>query len=56
MLRAIPSALARFTTFEIEALMGLGEKYALPVLLYLFRRIERRIAAQAGKPSVHRSG
>src|SRR6478672_8075666 len=34
-------ALARYTTFEIEHLMNLGEKYALPVLLYLFRRIER---------------
>jgi type IV secretion system protein TrbE len=45
-------ALARYTTFEIEHLMNLGEKYALPVLLYLFRRIERSIAAQRGKPSV----
>jgi type IV secretion system protein TrbE len=44
-------ALSRFTTFEIEDLMGMGEKCALPVLLYLFRRIERRIAAQAGKPT-----
>ena len=44
-------ALSRFTTFEIEHLMGMGEKCALPVLLYLFRRIERRIAAQAGKPT-----
>jgi type IV secretion system protein TrbE len=44
-------ALSRFTTFEIEELLGLGEKYALPVLLYLFRRIERRIAGQAGRPS-----
>ena len=45
-------ALARYTTFEIEHLMNLGEKYALPVLLYLFRRIERSIASQRGKPSV----
>ena len=45
-------ALARYTTFEIEHLMNLGEKYALPVLLYLFRRIERLIASQRGKPSV----
>jgi len=44
-------ALSRFTTFEIEQLLYLGEKYALPVLLYLFRRIERRIVAQAGKPT-----
>lgn len=34
-------SLSDFTVFEIEELMGLGEKYALPVLLYLFRRIER---------------
>lgn len=39
-------ALADFTTFEIEALMALGEKYALPVLLYLFRRIERSLRGQ----------
>ena len=45
-------ALARYTTFEIEHLMNLGEKYALPVLLYLFRRIERLIGSQQGKPSV----
>ena len=41
--------LSDFTTFEIEELMNLGEKYALPVLLYLFRRIERSLI---GKPSV----
>lgn len=35
-----------FTTFEIEELMDLGEKYALPVLLYLFRRIERSLKGQ----------
>jgi type IV secretion system protein VirB4 len=45
-------ALARYTTFEIEHLMNLGEKYALPVLLYLFHRIERLIGSQQGKPSV----
>jgi type IV secretion/conjugal transfer VirB4 family ATPase len=38
--------LTRFTTFEIEELMSLGEKYALPVLLYLFRRIERSLHGQ----------
>ncbi len=38
--------LARFTTFEIEELMNLGEKYTLPVLLYLFRRIERSLHGQ----------
>ena len=37
---------ARFTVFEIEDLMNLGEKYALPVLLYLFRRIERSLKGQ----------
>lgn len=35
-----------FTTFEIEELMNLGEKYALPVLLYLFRRIEKSLTGQ----------
>jgi type IV secretion/conjugal transfer VirB4 family ATPase len=39
-------ALTSFMTFEIEELMGLGEKYALPVLLYLFRRIERSLHGQ----------
>ena len=38
--------LSQFMTFEIEELMGLGEKYALPVLLYLFRRIERSLQGQ----------
>lgn len=42
-------ALSDFTVFEIEDLMNLGEKYALPVLLYLFRRIER---ALTGQPAV----
>ena len=39
-------ALADFTVFEIEELMTLGEKYALPTLLYLFRRIERSLHGQ----------
>lgn len=39
-------ALADFTTFEIEELMNLGEKFALPVLLYLFRRIECSLKGQ----------
>ena len=39
-------ALSHFTTFEIEELMNLGEKYALPVLLYLFRRIETSLTGQ----------
>lgn len=38
--------LSSFTTFEIEELMNLGEKFALPVLLYLFRRIERGLKGQ----------
>jgi type IV secretion system protein VirB4 len=42
-------ALADFTVFEIEDLMNLGQKFALPVLLYLFRRIER---ALHGQPAV----
>lgn len=42
-------ALCDFTVFEIEELMDLGEKYALPTLLYLFRRIER---ALKGQPAV----
>jgi type IV secretion system protein VirB4 len=42
-------AMGRFLTFEIEDLMNLGEKYSLPVLLYLFRRIEK---ALKGQPSV----
>jgi type IV secretion system protein VirB4 len=39
-------ALSDFTVFEIEELMNLGEKYALPTLLYLFRRIERSLHGQ----------
>jgi type IV secretory pathway VirB4 component len=42
-------SLADFTVFEIEELMNLGEKYALPTLLYLFRRIE---CALQGQPAV----
>jgi type IV secretion/conjugal transfer VirB4 family ATPase len=38
--------LSTFTTFEIAELMSLGEKFALPVLLYLFRRIERSLCGQ----------
>jgi len=37
---------SKFTTFEIEELMNLGEKFALPVLLYLFRRIEQSLLGQ----------
>lgn len=42
-------ALSDMMVFEIEELMGLGEKYALPVLLYLFRRIE---SALDGRPTL----
>lgn len=38
--------LSDFTVFEIETLMGLGERFVLPVLLYLFRRIERSLTGQ----------
>lgn len=41
--------LSYFMTFEIEHLMGLGEKFALPVLLYLFRRIETSLD---GRPTL----
>jgi type IV secretion/conjugal transfer VirB4 family ATPase len=39
-------SLSEFTVFEIEHLMNLGERYALPVLLYLFRRIQRALHGQ----------
>ncbi len=35
-----------FMTFEIEELMRMGEVYSLPVLLYLFHTIERRLRGQ----------
>ena len=38
--------LSDFSVFEIEDLMNLGDKYALPVLLYLFRRIEMSLHGQ----------
>jgi type IV secretion system protein VirB4 len=40
---------ADFTVFETEELLDLGEKYVIPVLTYLFRRIEKRLD---GRPSV----
>lgn len=40
---------SRFTCFEIEELMNLPEKYALPIMLYLFRRIEK---ALNGDPAI----
>jgi type IV secretion system protein VirB4 len=39
-------ALSDFTVFEIEDLLNLGEKYVLPVLMYLFRRIEVSLRGQ----------
>lgn len=35
-----------FLVFEIDELMKMGERNLLPVLLYLFRRIERSLAGQ----------
>jgi type IV secretion/conjugal transfer VirB4 family ATPase len=34
------------TVLEIEELMGMGEKVAIPVLLYLFRRFEKSLKGQ----------
>lgn len=42
-------ALGAFQTFEVEELMNLGERNLVPVLLYLFRRIEKRLT---GAPSL----
>jgi type IV secretion system protein VirB4 len=39
-------SISHFMVFEIEELMGLGEKFALPTLLYLFRRIEKSLRGQ----------
>lgn len=39
-------ALSNFTVFETDELMDLGDKYALPILLYLFRRIEKSLNGQ----------
>lgn len=39
-------ALSNLTVFEIETLLSLGDRYALPVLLYLFRRIEKNLKGQ----------
>jgi type IV secretion system protein TrbE len=35
-----------FSVFEVEELMSMGERNALPVLLYLFRRFERNLRGQ----------
>ncbi|MFI3270752.1 MAG: conjugal transfer protein TrbE [Pseudomonadota bacterium] len=41
--------MSSFMTFELEELMRLPDKFALPVLLYLFRRIE---SALDGSPAI----
>lgn len=41
--------LGTFQCFEIEELMNMGERNLVPVLLYLFRRIEKRLT---GAPSL----
>ena len=38
--------LSDLTVFEIEELMGLNDRLALPILTYLFRRIERLLDAR----------
>ena len=38
--------LSDFAVFEIEDLLNLGDKFVLPVLLYLFRRIEMSLKGQ----------
>jgi type IV secretion system protein VirB4 len=42
-------ALRAFQTFEVEELMNMGERNLVPVLTYLFRRIEKRLT---GAPSL----
>lgn len=42
-------ALSNFTVFEIDELLSTGEKNYLPLLSYLFRRIEKSLQ---GKPSL----
>lgn len=41
--------MSEFQAFEIEQLMNMGERKLVPVLLYLFRRIEKRLT---GAPSL----
>ena len=40
--------LSRLTVFEIESLMEMGESNLIPVLLYLFHRIEKALNGQPG--------
>ncbi|MBS7546460.1 conjugal transfer protein TrbE [Ancylobacter oerskovii] len=42
-------ALGTFQCFEVEELMNMGERNLVPVLTYLFRRIEKRLT---GSPSL----
>ncbi|NSY46766.1 conjugal transfer protein TrbE [Agrobacterium tumefaciens] len=42
-------ALGAFQCFEVEELMNLGERNLVPVLLYMFRRVEKRLT---GAPSL----
>nr|WP_172691242.1 conjugal transfer protein TrbE [Agrobacterium radiobacter]ASK48971.1 conjugal transfer protein TrbE [Agrobacterium radiobacter] len=42
-------ALGAFQCFEVEELMNMGERNLVPVLLYLFRRVEKRLT---GAPSL----
>lgn len=42
-------SLGSFQTFEIEQLMNMGERNLVPVLTYLFRRIEKHLT---GEPSL----
>lgn len=42
-------SISDFITFEIEQLMNLGDRYALPVLLYLFMRIQESLD---GRPTL----
>ena len=42
-------SLSNFTVFEVETLMGMGDRYVMPVLSYLFRRIE---CSLKGQPAV----
>lgn len=39
-------SLSRFNVFEIEELMEMGDKNLIPVLLYLFHRIEKSLTGQ----------
>lgn len=37
---------SHYTVYEIDKLMGMGEQYLLPVMLYLFRKIEKSLTGQ----------